>query len=70
MHFSHMEFVSGIWNLRLPAKVAKTISFTVFLEPWIKKALVFIAFEHLLLGGHAKTISFMVFFAWPPDQGC
>ena len=53
-----------------PTKVAETISFTVFLEPWIKKPLVFISFEHLLLGGNAKTISFIVFFALPPDQGC
>ena len=44
MHFLHMEFVSGIWNLRPPAKVAKTISFNVFLAHRIKKALVFIAF--------------------------
>ena len=44
MHFLHMEFVSGIWNLRPPAKVAKTISIHVFLAHRIKKALVFIAF--------------------------
>ena len=53
MHFSHMEFVSGIWNLRHPAKVAKTISFTVFLAHRIKKTLVFIAF--LLLSSGAAS---------------
>ena len=53
-----------------PTKVAETISFTVFLEPWIKKPLVFIAFEHLLLGTNAKSNSFMLFSALAPDQGC
>ena len=53
-----------------PTKVAETISFTVFLEPSIKKPLVFIAFEQHWSGGNAKTISFTVFFALPPDQGC
>ena len=37
-----------------PTKVAETISFTVFLEPWIKKPLVFIAFEQLWSGGHKR----------------
>ena len=31
------------------------------------KKVVFIAFEHLLLGGNAKTTSFITFFALPPD---
>ena len=35
-----------------PTKVAETISFTVFLGPCIKKALVFIAFEQLWSGGN------------------
>ena len=51
-----------------PTKVAETISFIVFVEPCIKKPMVFMAFEHLLLGAHAKTTSFIVFFALPPTK--
>ena len=35
-----------------PTKVAQTISFTVFLEPWIKKPVVFISFEQFWSGGN------------------
>ena len=53
-----------------PTKVAETISFTVFLEPHIKKALVFIVFEQHWSGGNEKTISFTVLFLFPPNSGC
>ena len=63
--------IMGLGLLRcLPTKVAETISFTVFLEPWVKKPLVFIAFEQLWSGGYAQTIGFTVFFALPPDHCC
>ncbi len=63
--------IMGLGLLRgLPTNVAETISFTVSLEPWVKKPLVFIAFEQLWSGDHAKSISFTVFSAWSPDQGC
>ena len=44
-----------------PTKVAETITFTMSLEPCIKKALVFIAFEQHWSGANAKTISFTLF---------
>ena len=53
-----------------PTKVAETNSFTVFLEPWIKKPMVCIAFDQFWSRANAKTISFTVCFALAPDQGC
>ena len=35
----------GNWECCFPTKVAKTISFTLFSEPQVQKALVFIPFE-------------------------
>ena len=45
-----MEFVSGIWNLRLPAKVAKIIRFTVFLRAWGRKHISFTVVLATLVG--------------------
>ena len=44
-----------------PTKVAETISFTVSLEPWIKKSLVFIAFEQFWSGANKKALVFVAF---------
>ena len=45
-----MEFVSGIWNLRLPAKVAKSMRFTVFLRAWGRKNISFTVVLATLVG--------------------
>ena len=59
-HFLHMGFVSGIWNLRPPAKVAKTMCFTAFFAHGINKLLVFMAFLQHWSGANTKTIMFTV----------
>ena len=51
-----------------PAKVAKTNSFTMFLKPWVPKALVFIAFEQPRSESKKKTLVFLFCFQCFPTK--
>ena len=43
----------------LPTRVAETINCIVFLEPWIKQTLFFVALWNLRSGDHKKTFDFV-----------
>ena len=55
------ELGIGNWECCFPTKVAKTTSFTMFLEPWVPKALVFMAFEQLRSESNKKALVFLCF---------